>query len=168
MTRHRAEHETMMKLCELSAAANPQKVAIVEFRLPDRASSFQPLRPLDLDRGDRKKQRSRKIALASNACLFEGFFGSDVGESLAKAGRRERFDSYKIDRAGHRRLQTVDGKACNGPDAGFARGQLCPVIGFTGTERCYDAHSGDDHDRTAEFIAWCCHNFPRRFRAVLS
>src|SRR5258708_25583753 len=111
---------------------------------------------------ERKKKRSGKTTLASNAWLSGGFFGRDVGEPLGKAGRRERFDSYEIDRAGHRRLQTVDRKTCNGPDSGFACGQFGPVVGLPGTERCYDAHSGHDDDRPTEFIAWCSHDFPRR------
>ena len=60
------------------------------------------------------------------------------------------------------RLQAVDRKARDGPDAGFAGGQLGPVVGLAGAKRGHDAHAGDDDDRPAEFVAWCCHDVPRR------
>ena len=66
MIRHRTEHEAMVIARELSAAADAQQVVVVEVLLADRAAELQPLRPFDLDRRDREKQRSRKIALAAD------------------------------------------------------------------------------------------------------
>src|SRR5450432_795064 len=127
MACYRTEHEAMMKFRELAAAANAQEVLIVEVLLADGAAGFQPLRPLDLDRRDRKEKRSREIALAPDARLLERLFGGDIGQPFGKAGRGERLDIHKIDRTGHRRLQAVDRETRDGPDAGFARGQLRPV-----------------------------------------
>ena len=162
MTGHRAEHETVMVLCVLSTATDAQQVVKVEFRFADGASDLQSLRPFGLDGSDRKEQRSWKIALAADAGLLEGFLGRHVGHLLGETDRRERFDGDEIHRPGHRCFQAIDRKACHGPDAGFARGQLRPIIGLAGAERGDDAHSGDDDDRPAEFVAWCCHDFPRR------
>ena len=73
---------------ELSAAADAQQGVIVEFRIAsDGASELEPLRPLDLDRRDREKQRSRKIAFAADAGLGDGFLGGDIGQPLRKIGR---------------------------------------------------------------------------------
>ena len=52
------------------------------------------------------------------------------------------------------------GKRRHGADAGFARGEFRPVVGLAGAERGDDAHAGNDDDRPAEFVAWCCHGFP--------
>ena len=82
-------------------------------------------------------------------------------------GRGKRLDRHEIDRSGHRCLQAVGRKARDGPDAGFARGEFRPVVGLAGAERCDDAHAGHDDDRPAEFIAWCCHVFPRPRRVHL-
>ncbi len=70
-----------------------------------------------------------------------------------RSGRGERLDVNEIDRSGHGGLQAVDRKTRDGADAGFARGQLGPVVGLAGAERRHDAHAGDDDDRPAEFIA---------------
>ena len=74
-----------MILRKPSTAADAQQVVIVELRLVDGATNFQSLRPLDLDRRNGKKQRSWKIAFATDARLPEGFFGGDIGEPFGKA-----------------------------------------------------------------------------------
>ena len=77
----------MMVLRELAAAADAQYVVDADVGLADRAPHFNPLRPLDLDRRDRKKQRPRKIALAADAGLRDGFFGGHIGEFFGEGGR---------------------------------------------------------------------------------
>jgi hypothetical protein len=138
---------------ESSATADAQHVVDCDVGLADRASHLHPLRPLDFDRRDSKKQRARKIALAADAGLRDRFFGRHIGELFGKAGRRRWLDRHEIDCPGHGRLQAVDRKTCDGPDAGFACGEFRPVIGLAGAERCHNTHAGDDNDRPAEFIA---------------
>ncbi len=167
MSGHRAEHETVMIRRVLSAAADRQDIVDVEIRPADGATDFDPLRPFDLDRRDREEQRSGKIAPAADARLLERLLGGDVGEPLGEGGRGGWVDGHEIDGSGHRALQAVDRKARHGPDAGLPRGELRPVIGLAGAERCDDAHAGDDDNRSSGFIAWCCHEFPRQSLAAL-
>ena len=143
----------MMIFCESSAAADAQYVVDADVGLPDRTPHFDPLRPLDLDRRDRKKQRSRKIPLAADARLRNGFFGGHIAKFFGKGRRRGRFDGNEIDRSGHRRFQAVNWETRDGSNAGFARGKLRPVIFLAGAKRCHDAHAGDDNDWPAEFVA---------------
>src|SRR5262249_52388130 len=58
------------------------------------------MRPLQFDRSDRKKQRAWKIALCPDSGLGDRLFDCKDGHALAQLGRAERFDRYKIDRAG--------------------------------------------------------------------
>ena len=48
------------------------------------------VRPLDLDRGNAEKQRTRKIALAANSGIADGLLCGEPGEVLreARAGKR--------------------------------------------------------------------------------
>ena len=160
MRSHRTEHETMMIGRESSAAAGEQQVVIAVFRLADGAAEFEPLRPFDLDRGDCQKQRSGEITLAADAGLRHRFFGGGIGQPLGQVDRGGRLRRQKIHRAGHRGLQAVDRKTRHGADAGFAGGQPGPIVRLAGAERRHNANAGDDDDRPAEFIAWCCHDIP--------
>ena len=137
---------------EPAAAADAQHVVIAEFGLSDRASEFEPLRPFDLDRRHRQEQRSGKIGLAADRGLFERFFGGHFGQPLGQSRRGDGIDGDEIDRARHGRFQPVDREARHGADAGFARGQLAPIVLLAGAERRHHAHAGDDDDRPAEFI----------------
>ena len=159
----RTELEPVMIFCESCIAADAQEGVVIECLVaPDRASELKPLRPFDLHRRNGEEQRPGKIAFTADAGLGNGFLGGDIGQPLLKIGRRKRLDGNKIDRAGHGRLQALGGKTRDGPYAGFARGELLPVVGLAGAERCHDAHAGDDDNRPSEFIAWCCHVFPAR------
>ena len=152
MARHRAEHEAMMVGREPAAAAEAQHVVVAEFGLADRASEFEPLRPFDLDRRYREKQRSGKIGLGADRGLFERFLGSHFGQPLGQSRRGDGIDGDEIDRPRHGRFQPVDREARHGANAGFARGQLAPIVRLAGAERRHHAHAGDDDDRPAEFI----------------
>ena len=77
----------MVIFCVLSAAADAQYGVIIEVRLRDGAPKFLPLRPLDLNRGNGKKQRPRKITFAPDRGLRDGFFSGDIGKPLRKIGR---------------------------------------------------------------------------------
>ena len=88
MARHRAEHETVMIGREPAAAADAQHVVVVEFGLADRAAEFEPLRPFDLDRRHREKQRAGKIGLGADAGLRERFFGGHFGQPLGQVRSR--------------------------------------------------------------------------------
>ncbi len=158
--RDRAEGETAVEVRELAAAAGRQIVDDSKVLGRNVARDFEPLRPLGLDRGDRQKQRAGKVALAADAGLLQCLFGRDLRQTLRQAGRGERVDGDEIDGAGHRRLQTVERKARHGLDPGLARGETLPVVGLAAAERRHDSHAGHDNDRSAEFIAWCCHGVP--------
>ncbi|MGY4169435.1 hypothetical protein ACVIM8_003508 [Bradyrhizobium sp. USDA 4529] len=155
-----AEGEAPVKVRELPAATGRQVFDDSKVLGRNLARDFEPLRPLGLDRGDCQKQRAGKVALAADAGLLERFFGRDLRQTLRQAGRRERVDGDEIDGAGHRRLHTVEREACHGLDAGLTRGEALPIVGFAAAERRHDSHAGHDNDRSAEFIAWCCHGFP--------
>ena len=58
-----------------------------------------------------------------------------------------------IDGAGDGGAQAVGRKARDGADAGFARGQLLPVVDLAGAERSDDAHAGDGDDRPSLAVA---------------
>src|SRR2546423_2090719 len=120
MIGHRTELETPVVLGELSAAADAQDGVIIEISFSDRASKFQPLRPLDLDRSYGKEQRSRKIALAPECRLRDGFLYGHIGKALGKIGRRKRFDRYEVHRSSHGRFKTLGRETRNCPDAGLA------------------------------------------------
>jgi len=113
---------------EFSTAADPQQHVIIEFLRSGGVAEFEPLRPFDLDRRHREKQRSWKIALAADRRLRDGFLGGEIGKPLRKIGRRKRLDRHEIDRPGHRGFQAIGGEARDGPDAGFAGGEFCPIV----------------------------------------
>src|SRR5258708_35799906 len=137
MIRYRTEQKTPVILRESSAAADAQDVVVIELGCSDRASNLQPVRPLTLDRSDGKKQRPGKTTFAPDRRLRDGFFSGDIGKPLRKIGRGKRLYLHEIDRSSHRRFQAIGGKTRDGPNAGFARGEFCPVVGLAGAERVH-------------------------------
>src|SRR5215212_7435730 len=161
MIRHRTELKTVVISGKSSAPTDPQDGIIVEISFPGRPSKLQSLRPLDLDRGDGKEQRSWKIAFAPERGLRDGFIRGHIGKPLGKIGRGKGVDLHEVDRSSHRRFQAIRWKARDGPDSGFATREFLPVVRLARAERGHDTHAGDDNDRPSEFIAWCCHVPPR-------
>src|SRR4029079_15208217 len=84
----RAEHEAVVIFGEPSAAGDAQYVLVAKFGHSARAADLQPLWPFHFDRRDRKKHRSREIALATDGRLFESFLGRDLSEAFGQGGRR--------------------------------------------------------------------------------
>src|SRR5437764_1195396 len=113
-----------------------------------------------VDSAESNENRSRKIAFAPERGLRDGFLCGDIGKSLGKVGRRKRFDRNEVHRSSHGRFEALGRKTGNCPDAGLARRELLPIICFSGTKRGHDTHAGNDDDRPAELIAWCCHVSP--------
>src|SRR5438045_5354583 len=116
MIGHRTELETPVVLGEVAAAADAQDGIVIEISFSGRASKFQPLRPLDLDRSHGKKKRSRKIAFAPERGLRDGFLSGDIGKALGKIGRRKRFDRYEVHRSSHGRVKPLGRKAGKCPE----------------------------------------------------
>src|SRR3979490_1981535 len=98
MIRYRTEQKAPVILCESSATADAQEGVVIELVCSEHASKLQPLRPLDLDRGDGKKQRPGKIAFAPDRRLRDGFFSGDIGKPLRKIGRGKRLERPETDR----------------------------------------------------------------------
>src|SRR3954452_13796232 len=96
MIGHRTALETPVVLGELSAAADAEDGIVIEISFSGRASKFQPLRPLDLDRLHGKKRRSRKIALAAERGLRDGSIGGDIGKAIGKVYIRKLFDRQAV------------------------------------------------------------------------
>src|SRR2546430_13389629 len=167
----RAEHETMMEGRELAAAGMAQDVLNFEIDLADSEANgtadFEPLWPFGLDRRDREKQRSGKVAVAADAGLFQRFLWRHLGETFGEAGGGGGLDGNEVNRAGHRRHEAFDWNPRHGADAGFTGRQLGPIILLAGAERGDHAHAGDDDDRPAELVAWCCHDPPVDIRKLL-
>ena len=80
MVGYRTEQKAPVVVDVSAAAADAQDRVIVELRLRNLASKLQALRPLDLDGGDGKKQRPRKIAFAADRRLRNGFLDGDIGQ----------------------------------------------------------------------------------------
>jgi hypothetical protein len=151
----RAEHEAMMQVRPITAAADAQNLENVEVWLGDCLADLEPLRPLGFDRRNRKEQRSGKIAPGPDLRLGERFFCREDGEALGQSCRGRGIDGDEVDRARHRGLQTIDREAGDRLDAGFTRGQFGPVVRLAGAKRGRNADAGDDNDRPAEFVASC-------------
>src|SRR6185295_10832506 len=88
IVRYRAEHEAMMEIGELAAAAGLQQLRIAELVLTDRAAELEALRPFRFDRRYRQEQRTREIAPGAERGLGEGFVGCDVCNALGEGGGR--------------------------------------------------------------------------------
>src|SRR4030088_2834239 len=114
MIRYRTEQKAPVILCESSATADAQEGVVIELGCSDHASKLQPLRPLDLDRGDGKKQRPGKIVFAPDRRLRDGFFSGDLGKPLRKSRRGKRLDRHEIERSSHRRFQAIGRKTRDG------------------------------------------------------
>src|SRR5205807_9701786 len=65
--RDRAEQEAVVIIHELAAAADPQQVVIGELRAADLVRELQTLRPFDLDRRNREKQRTDRKSTRLNS-----------------------------------------------------------------------------------------------------
>src|SRR6185437_11954951 len=153
----------MMIGLEFTAATDAQEIVVAEIRAADGLSNLLALRPFDFYRGNREEEGAGEITFAADTGLRDGLFDGKLGEALGEADGRERLDRNEVDGAGHRGLEAFDGKTGQGADAGFAGGELGPVIGLAGAERGDHAHAGDDDDRPAELVAWCCHVFPASY-----
>ncbi len=101
IVRHRAEQKAPVVAGVFAAAADAQQIVVIEFGLVGVGSELQPLRPFDLDRRHRQKQRSREIARSTDRGLRDSLLGDEIGKPLRKIGRAGRLERQEIDRAGH-------------------------------------------------------------------
>ncbi len=141
---------------ELAAAGGLEQVLIAEIGEADRARELLALRPFSLNRRHGEEKRAGKVALA-DAGLGNGLLDRKMGQALGQSDRGEWLDRNEVDGSGHRGLKSLDRKARQGPDAGFAGSELRPIVGLAGAERGYDAHTGDDDHRPAELVPRCSH-----------
>ena len=161
MIGHRTEQEAAVILGRTAAAAGAQQGVVIEILSP-RSRGRAPAAAATRPRPGRPREtavRENRLCCRSRIARCASSAATSASRSV-EAGRGERLDGNEIDRSGHRRLQAVDRKTRDGADAGFAGGEFLPVVGLAGAERGHDAHAGDDDDRPAGFIAWCCHVFP--------
>ena len=132
----RAEQAALMDGVEAARGAGAQEVVVSDRVVgAGRGRQHVAMRPLDLDRCDGQEQRAREIALASDASLGDRLLGDHRRHALAEVGRAERLDRNEIDRAGDRGLEAFVGKTGDPADAGFAGGELGPVVGLARAQR---------------------------------
>jgi hypothetical protein len=109
--------------------------------------------PFDFERRQRQKQRTGKMTLGTDRGLRDRLLASKQREAFGQLRRRHIVLVDVVDGAGDGGAQRVERKAGNAPDAGFAGGKLCPIVGFADAERSDDAHAGHRDDRPAGFVA---------------
>ena len=117
----RAEQAAFVNGVKAARGAGAQEIVVSDGVVGARRRGQRlAMRPFDLDRRDREKQRAGKIALAPDPGLGDRLLGDHRGHALAELGRAERLDRHEIDRAGDRGLEGLVRKARDALDAGFA------------------------------------------------
>ena len=109
------------------------------------------MRPFDLDRRHREKQRPREIALAPMpawAIASSPAIAASARRSVEQNGATGMKSTVPAMWSAGRRSETRD--AAN---AGLAGGELFPVVVLAGAERGDDADAGDRDDRPSGFVA---------------
>src|SRR5262249_10838141 len=158
MLGHGREQAAFVNGMEAARRARAQKI-VVSDRVVGAGAGRQhvAMRPLDLDRSDRKEQRAGEGAFARDASLLDRLLGDHRRHALAEFGRAERLDRHEIDAAGDRGLEALVGKTGDAMDAGLSGRELGPVVRLADAERSDDTPAGDHHDRPPVLAARRCH-----------
>jgi hypothetical protein len=120
----------------------------------DPVSKVEAVVPLGFDRWRGQKQRTTEVA--RNACLCERFDGGLPRECKGPLDRVGGGDVDEVNGAANAGGQAFRRKPGDRVDAGFSRGQRCPVVFDTLAKGRDDPHACDGDQRTAKMVLVGC------------
>src|SRR5262249_10345473 len=125
----RSKQKSRAVFLERAGARHAQHVVVIEGVIATREPPhLLALRPFDLVGRYGDEQRAGKAAAATDAGLAHRFLRRHLADALAQRGTTERLDRHEIDGAGDAGLETFGLEAADRTDAGFAGGELAPVV----------------------------------------